>query len=68
MTAGNLTRSDAYPLRRRTVVGRLLDQRGDLLVVAGLGACAWDVTAAGDDALNFPLWGAIKISYFFYFT
>ncbi len=59
MTAGDLTRSEAYPLRRRAVVERLLDPRGDLLVVAGLGACAWDVTAAGDDALNFPLWGAM---------
>ena len=32
---------------------------GDLLVVAGLGSTAWDVTAAGDRPLNFPLWGAM---------
>jgi len=52
-------RSKQYPLRRREVVESLLSQRGDLLVVAGLGASAWDITAAGDDALNFPLWGAM---------
>ena len=30
-----------------------------MLIVAGLGAPAWDVTAAGDEPLNFPLWGAM---------
>ncbi|MGD9079560.1 MAG: thiamine pyrophosphate-dependent enzyme, partial [Desulfobacterales bacterium] len=52
-------RSKSYPLHRRTVVKELLAQRGDALVVAGLGAAAWDVTAAGDTPLNFPLWGAM---------
>jgi thiamine pyrophosphate-dependent acetolactate synthase large subunit-like protein len=52
-------RSENYPLRRRAVVKALLSQRGDMLVVAGLGAPAWDVTAAGDEPLNFPLWGAM---------
>ena len=28
-------------------------------MVAGLGSTAWDVTAAGDRPLNFPLWGAM---------
>ncbi len=51
--------AEAYPLRRREVVRRLLEDRGDLLVVAGLGAPNWDVTAAGDTPLNFPLWGAM---------
>jgi len=52
--------SHAGPLDRRHVVGRLLADRGDLLVVAGLGAPAWDITAAGGDhPLNFPLWGAM---------
>jgi thiamine pyrophosphate-dependent acetolactate synthase large subunit-like protein len=46
-------------LDRRAVAGALLAQRGDLLVVAGLGAPAWDATAAGDHPLNFPLWGAM---------
>jgi thiamine pyrophosphate-dependent acetolactate synthase large subunit-like protein len=46
-------------LHRREVVKRLLAERGDLLVVAGLGSTAWDITAAGDSALSFPLWGAM---------
>ena len=55
----NSKRSKSYPLHRRAVVKELLEQRGDALVVAGLGAAAWDVTAAGDTPLNFPLWGAM---------
>jgi thiamine pyrophosphate-dependent acetolactate synthase large subunit-like protein len=46
-------------LRRREVVKKLLEKRGDLLVVAGLGSTAWDITAAGDHDLSFPLWGAM---------
>jgi thiamine pyrophosphate-dependent acetolactate synthase large subunit-like protein len=46
-------------LDRREVVGALLERRGGLLVVAGLGSSAWDCTAAGDHALTFPLWGAM---------
>ncbi len=55
----NSHRAEEYPLRRRQVVARLLADRGDLLVVAGLGAPAWDATAAGDHPLTFPLWGAM---------
>ena len=47
-----------YP-NRRDVVRALLADRGSLLVVAGLGAPAWDATEAGDHALNFPLWGGM---------
>lgn len=51
-------------LDRRAVVAALLAERtgggeDDLVVVAGLGAPAWDVTAAGDDDRTFPLWGAM---------
>ncbi|TAK85869.1 MAG: aldehyde dehydrogenase [Betaproteobacteria bacterium] len=46
-------------MHRRQVVKRLLENRGELLVVAGLGSTAWDVTAAGDTPLNFPTWGAM---------
>ncbi|MCX7141603.1 MAG: hypothetical protein NT123_11060, partial [Proteobacteria bacterium] len=46
-------------LRRREVVAELLAARGEALVVAGLGAPAWDITHAGDHDLNFPLWGAM---------
>ena len=37
----------------------LLRGRGDLVVVAGLGAPAYDLAACGDDPLDFPLWGAM---------
>ncbi len=53
------TRSKKYPLRRREIAKMLVAGRGRLLVVAGLGAPAWDVTATGDNDLNFPLWGAM---------
>jgi thiamine pyrophosphate-dependent acetolactate synthase large subunit-like protein len=46
-------------LRRREVVSELLRERKDLLVVAGLGSTAWDITAAGDADTNFPMWGAM---------
>jgi thiamine pyrophosphate-dependent acetolactate synthase large subunit-like protein len=46
-------------LHRRDVVKALLKDRGDMLVVAGLGSSAWDCTAAGDHPLTFPLWGAM---------
>jgi thiamine pyrophosphate-dependent acetolactate synthase large subunit-like protein len=46
-------------LDRRKVVRMLLADRGELLVIAGLGAPAWDATDAGDHPLNFPLWGGM---------
>jgi thiamine pyrophosphate-dependent acetolactate synthase large subunit-like protein len=46
-------------LHRRDVVVELLRERGELLVIAGLGAPNWDVSAAGDHRNNFPLWGAM---------
>src|SRR3954467_6370694 len=46
-------------LHRRDVVKELLRDRKDLLVVAGLGSTAWDITAAGDSPLSFPMWGAM---------
>lgn len=46
-------------LDRRDAVARLLRVRGDALVVTGLGAATYDVAAAGDDARNFYLWGAM---------
>jgi thiamine pyrophosphate-dependent acetolactate synthase large subunit-like protein len=53
------TDSNTYALGRRDVAKALLADRGDLLVVTGLGSCAWDATAAGDHPLTFPLWGAM---------
>jgi len=49
-------------LRRREVVRTLLAERGDLLVVAGLGSTSWDCTAAGDHPLTFPLWGGMGLA------
>jgi thiamine pyrophosphate-dependent acetolactate synthase large subunit-like protein len=46
-------------LHRREVVSSLLKERKGLLVVAGLGSTAWDITAAGDSPLSFPTWGAM---------
>ena len=46
-------------LDRRAAVERLLRERGDALVVSGLGNSSWDVAAAGDSELNFYLWGAM---------
>jgi thiamine pyrophosphate-dependent acetolactate synthase large subunit-like protein len=44
---------------RREAVRRLLHERRGLVVVAGLGASAYDVAACGDSSLDFPLWGAM---------
>lgn len=52
-------RSEDYPLLRREVARQLIERCGDALVIAGLGSTAWDITAAGDRDLNFPLWGAM---------
>jgi thiamine pyrophosphate-dependent acetolactate synthase large subunit-like protein len=49
-------------LHRREVVKALLADRGDALVIAGLGSTAWDCTAAGDSPLTFPLWGAMGLA------
>ena len=46
-------------LDRRECVRALLAERGDLLIVSGLGAPTYDVAAAGDSPLNFYLWGAM---------
>ena len=46
-------------MKRRDAVRELLSDRGELLVIAGLGSTAWDCTAAGDSPLTFPMWGAM---------
>lgn len=46
-------------LNRREALAELLRERGDLIVVAGLGAPAYDLAACGDEPLDFPLWGAM---------
>jgi thiamine pyrophosphate-dependent acetolactate synthase large subunit-like protein len=49
----------AGKMERRALVQAVLAGRGEAVVIAGLGAPAWDITAAGDCALNMPLWGGM---------
>ena len=46
-------------LDRRAAIRTLLADRGDLLVVTGLGSTTWDAASLGDDDRNFYLWGAM---------
>jgi thiamine pyrophosphate-dependent acetolactate synthase large subunit-like protein len=46
-------------LDRREAVKTLLADRGDLLVISGLGSSSYDVFDAGENAGNFYLWGAM---------
>lgn len=46
-------------LQRREFVKQLLVERGNLLVVCGLGSPTYDVAAANDGGSNFYLWGAM---------
>jgi len=46
-------------LNRRQVVTRLLENRGNLAVVSGLGSPTYDVASCGDHDNNFYLWGAM---------
>ena len=51
--------SKANLLDRRSVVGSLLAERKDTIVVGGLGASTYDIAAAGDHDRNLYLWGAM---------
>src|SRR5437764_7037764 len=46
-------------LHRREAMRILLDRRGELLLVTGLGSTTYDAAAVGDDERNFYLWGAM---------
>jgi thiamine pyrophosphate-dependent acetolactate synthase large subunit-like protein len=46
-------------LDRRAVINKILEKRGDALVVTGLGSSCYDVGAAGDHPNNFYLWGGM---------
>lgn len=52
--SGNDTRLD-----RRRAMRMLLDNRGGLLLVTGLGSTTYDAADSGDDPRNFYLWGAM---------
>ena len=51
--------AESGKLDRRELCRAVLADRGTLLVVAGLGAPAWDITAVGDRPENLPLWGGM---------
>ncbi len=51
--------SKANLLDRRAVVAALLANRKDAVAIGGLGASTNDITAAGDHARNFYLWGGM---------
>jgi thiamine pyrophosphate-dependent acetolactate synthase large subunit-like protein len=46
-------------LDRRAAIRILLENRGDLLLVTGLGSTTWDAASVADDERNFYLWGAM---------
>jgi thiamine pyrophosphate-dependent acetolactate synthase large subunit-like protein len=46
-------------IERRDAVRRILTNRGETIIVCGLGSSTYDVFAAGDDDRNFYLWGAM---------
>lgn len=46
-------------LERREVVAAILKDRGEALVVTGLGSSTYDAGAVSDHPLNFYLWGAM---------
>ncbi|MHA1108492.1 MAG: thiamine pyrophosphate-dependent enzyme [Alphaproteobacteria bacterium] len=50
-------KSRRITLERRTVVKRILKDRGETLVVTGIGNAAQDTAAAGDHENNFYLFG-----------
>lgn len=47
---------------RRALVAHLLLDRGDALVVGGLGASTWDLAAADHDDRNIYLWGGMGLA------
>src|SRR3954454_23307949 len=44
---------------RRALVARLLNNRGNLMVITGIGSSTYDVAACGDHALNFYIWSGL---------
>jgi hypothetical protein len=51
--------SSPSTLDRRHAVAALLKDRGDLLVVTGLGSPSYDVHSLRDCDANYYLWGAM---------
>jgi thiamine pyrophosphate-dependent acetolactate synthase large subunit-like protein len=51
--------SNQKRLDRRAAIRVLLEGRGDLFVVTGLGSTTYDAASVADDERNFYLWGAM---------
>ena len=47
---------------RRPLVARVLAERGDALVITGLGSATYDAAAADDHAANFYYWGGMGLT------
>src|ERR1700761_486035 len=58
-TAPQTVRTNDPRLERRAAMKTLLADRGELLVVTGLGSTTYDAAATGDHDRNFYLWGAM---------
>jgi thiamine pyrophosphate-dependent acetolactate synthase large subunit-like protein len=58
-SASRTDRGNDPRLDRRAAMRVLLEGRGDLLLVTGLGSTTYDAAAVADDARNFYLWGAM---------
>ncbi len=54
-----MTQQNEIILDRREAVARILEDRGDALLITGLGSTTWDAAAVGDHPHNFYLWGAM---------
>ena len=54
--------SASHGIDRRDAVKRLLAERNGALIVAGLGAPAWDCAAAGETDDTFYLWGGMGLA------
>jgi len=53
------TMAESQRLDRRAAVAALLKDRGDVLLISGLGSPSYDVHQAGDSDANYYLWGAM---------
>jgi thiamine pyrophosphate-dependent acetolactate synthase large subunit-like protein len=51
--------SNERRIDRRAAIRTLLADRGDMLVVTGLGSTTYDAASVADDERNFYLWGAM---------
>ncbi len=53
------TAKGSKKLDRRKAVAQILAERGDALLITGLGSPCWDAAAVGDRETNFYVWGGM---------